>query len=117
MGIGLFKAGLDAEGWPIAIEVRTTGTNYAGDQQYRGLTAPPYFVPDYRCTQHIPTSHVPVVPRRATGSSTNAFYLESFIDELAHAAGKDPYLYRRELIARNPVFPEPGVGGFRQRDY
>jgi isoquinoline 1-oxidoreductase beta subunit len=34
----------------------------------------------------------------------NVFYLESFIDELAHAAGKDSYEYRRELIARNTLF-------------
>ena len=34
-----------------------------------------------------------------------SFYLESFIDELAHAAGKDCYEYRRELIARNTKFP------------
>ncbi|HEY3616782.1 MAG TPA: molybdopterin cofactor-binding domain-containing protein [Candidatus Sulfotelmatobacter sp.] len=34
----------------------------------------------------------------------NVFYLESFIDELAHAAGKDSYEYRRELIARNTKF-------------
>ena len=42
--------------------------------------------------------------RRSTGSGVNVFYLESFIDELAHAAGKDPYEYRRELIARNTNF-------------
>jgi isoquinoline 1-oxidoreductase beta subunit len=42
--------------------------------------------------------------RRSTGSGVNVFYLESFIDELAHAAGKDPYAYRRELIARNTHF-------------
>jgi isoquinoline 1-oxidoreductase beta subunit len=116
MGVGVFKAGLDADGWPIAIEAHSTGQEYGGDQQYRGLTAIPYFVANYRYTQHIPTSHVPCIQRRATGSSTNAYYLESFIDEMAHAAGKDPYLYRRELIARNPPSPKPGVGGFVLRD-
>jgi isoquinoline 1-oxidoreductase beta subunit len=39
------------------------------------------------------------------GWGVNAFYLESFIGELAHAAGKDPYEYRRELVARNPKYP------------
>jgi isoquinoline 1-oxidoreductase beta subunit len=73
-------------------------------------------VPNYRYTTHDPQSHVPVVPRRATGSSTNAFYQESFIDELAHAAGKDPYMYRRELVSRNPLPPMKGIGGFSQRN-
>jgi isoquinoline 1-oxidoreductase beta subunit len=109
-GVGLFKAGLDAQGWPIAMEVRSAG-NYGGDMQVRGLHAPPYFVPNYRYGSHVMASHIPITQRRATGSSINAFYLESFIDELAHAAGKDPYLYRRELIARNPS-NKGGVGGF-----
>jgi isoquinoline 1-oxidoreductase beta subunit len=116
MGVAHFKAGVDAAGWPIAMDVHTSGQEYGGDQQYRGLTTPPYFLPNYRYTTHIPPSHVPVVQRRATGSSTNCFYLESFIDELAHAAGKDGYVYRRELIARNPALPKPGLGGFLQRD-
>jgi isoquinoline 1-oxidoreductase beta subunit len=116
MGVGVFKAGLDAAGWPIAIEVRTSGTPYAGAQQWRGLHQPPYFLPNYRYTTHLPKSHVPVLFRRATGSSTNCFYLESFIDELAHAAGRDPYLYRRELIARNPAAPKLGVGGFERAE-
>jgi isoquinoline 1-oxidoreductase beta subunit len=111
MGVCVIRAGVDREGYPIAIEVRTAGTNYGGDQQWRGLTAFPYWVPDYRYTAHLPESHVPVDTRRATGSSTNAFYVESFIDELAHAAGKDPLAYRRELVARNPT-NRPGIGGF-----
>ncbi len=115
MGLGVLKAGLDADGWPIAIEVRTTG-DYSGDQATRGLTASPYFVPNYRFESRPRRFHVPFVQRRATGSSINCFYVESFIDELAHTAGKDPYLYRRELIARNPAPPKPGVGGFNQRD-
>ena len=117
ISVGLFKAGLDAEGWPIAIEVRNTGADYAGgDQQVRGLTAPPYFVPNYRHNFHpLMRRYVPSTTRRATGASANCFFMESFIDELAHAAGKDPYEYRRELIARNPT-DRPGVGGFNRRN-
>jgi isoquinoline 1-oxidoreductase beta subunit len=122
MGVCLFRAGLDADGWPIAIDVHnsqvawTSRTNMPGDQQYRGLSSPPYFVPNFRLTQHTPRSHVPAGFRRTTGAGPNTFYIESFIDELAHAAGKDPYLYRRELISRNPPEPKPGVGGFKYRN-
>jgi isoquinoline 1-oxidoreductase beta subunit len=106
MGIGRLKAGVDPEGWPIAIEVRSTGEDYGVDQQWRGLTtAFPYFVPNYRYISYSAQTHVPVTARRATGSSTNCFYVESFIDELAHAAGKDPYQYRRALIVRNLTNP------------
>ena len=98
MGVATMKAALDAAGYPIAIEVRTAGENYGGDQQWRGLSAWPYYVPHYRYTTHVPRTHVPANLRRATGSSTNCFYLESFIDELAHAAGKDPYQYPREPL-------------------
>jgi isoquinoline 1-oxidoreductase beta subunit len=119
MGVGLFKAGLDGQGWPIAIDVRSTG-GYGpnvggGDQQIRGLTSPPYFVPNYRYNWRHVNLLVPVGNRRGTGSCATCFYLESFIDELAHTAGKDPYEYRRELIARNPV-GKPGIGGFARRD-
>ncbi len=117
MGAGIFKAALDVQGWPIAIEVHNTSADwgYVGDQPLRGLTAPPYFVPNYRYTFHPIEQSIPTSTRRATGASANCFYLESFIDELAHAAGKDPYEYRRELIARNPI-GKPGVGGFNRRN-
>jgi isoquinoline 1-oxidoreductase beta subunit len=97
----------------VAVEVRHA-TTWMGDQGYRCLSAPPYFMPHYRMSVHYPTSHVPIGTRRGTGPGPNAFYMESFIDELAHAAGKDPFQYRRELIARNP--PKGGVGGFPHRD-
>src|SRR6266566_1183491 len=83
---------------------------------HRGLSAPPYFVPNYRLTIHAPKTHVPIGTRRGTGAAPNGFYMESFIDELASIAGKDPYLYRRELIARNPAEPKQGIGGFAHRD-
>jgi isoquinoline 1-oxidoreductase beta subunit len=62
-----------------------------------------YFVPNYRFSTHSTDFHVPVGTRRGVGQAANEFYRESFIDELAHAAGKDPYLYRRELIARTDL--------------
>jgi isoquinoline 1-oxidoreductase beta subunit len=117
MGIGSFEAALDADGWPIAIAMRTTGDRYdtsstpagtyrhaVAEQAVRGLHELPYFVPVRQYDVRTRNSHVPVGFRRATGSSVNVFYLESFIDELAHAAGRDPYQYRRELIARNTKF-------------
>jgi isoquinoline 1-oxidoreductase beta subunit len=117
MGIGTFEGALDADGWPLAISMRTVGDRYdrslipvgtyknmVSEQAVRGLHELPYFVPTLYYDVHTRNSHVPVGFRRSTGSGVNVFYIESFIDELAHAAGKDPYQYRRELVARNASF-------------
>jgi isoquinoline 1-oxidoreductase subunit beta len=45
-------------------------------------------------------THIPVSYWRSVGGSQNTFYMESFIDELAHAAGKDPLEFRRGLTDR-----------------
>ena len=45
---------------------------------------------------------VPVGFWRSVGSSQNAFVTESFVDELAHAASRDPYEYRRALLGKAP---------------
>ncbi|HEY6988878.1 MAG TPA: molybdopterin cofactor-binding domain-containing protein, partial [Bryobacteraceae bacterium] len=117
MGIAQFEAALDADGWPLAIKLRNiadlydrdlsrhgTYNNLVAEGAVRGLDELPYFVPTFFFDVHTQNSHVPVGHRRSSGSAANVFYLESFIDELAHAAGKDPYEYRRELIARNTEF-------------
>lgn len=100
MGAARLKAGLDSDGWPIAIEVRTAmqeggfGPDASFDVSSR------YYTPNYRYTNHTTKFHVPVGTRRGVGQAAHEFYRESFINELARAAGKDPYLYRRELLAR-----------------
>ncbi len=45
-------------------------------------------------------THIPVSYWRSVGGSQNTFYLESFIDEVAHAAGRDPVEFRRSLTKR-----------------
>jgi isoquinoline 1-oxidoreductase beta subunit len=52
---------------------------------------------------HSASLHIPVGTRRGVGAPAQHFYRESFMDELARAAGKDPYLYRRELISRTDL--------------
>jgi isoquinoline 1-oxidoreductase subunit beta len=118
MGAARFEAALDAEGWPLAISMHTTSDPYdrrlvpAGthknpvyEQAVVCLNELPYFIPTRYYEMHKLNTHVPVGFRRSVGWGVNAFYRESFIGELAYAAGRDPYEYRRELIARNPGYP------------
>jgi isoquinoline 1-oxidoreductase beta subunit len=103
IGVARLRAALDKDGWPIATEIRT-----ATDAEAPGATAgfdvaARYFSPNYRFSSHAARFHIPVGTRRGVGAPAQHFYRESFMDELAHAAGKDPYLYRRELIARTSL--------------
>src|ERR1700737_5647533 len=47
-------------------------------------------------------SRMPVLWWRVVGSSHTAYAVEAFIDEVAEAAGQDPYLFRRALLAHQP---------------
>ena len=67
-----------------------------------GLFSLPYRVPHLR-VQHVATRHdVPVGSWRSVGHSHNAFFAESFVDELAHAAGADPLAWRLAGLDRLP---------------
>ena len=103
MGLAKLKAGLDADGWPIALEVRTCmqRDGFGPDASFDVTSR--YYVPSYRYSSHTTRFHVPVGTRRGVGQAAHEFYRESFIDELARTAGKDPYRYRRELIARTSL--------------
>jgi isoquinoline 1-oxidoreductase beta subunit len=67
-----------------------------------GLLEMPYGVASHRIEQHRLELDVPVSVWRTTGHGPNNFVLESFVDELASAAGIEPLAFRRSLLTNNP---------------
>ena len=113
-GVNQLKAGLDANGMPVAMHFKVASQSVT--QRAFGLpkdTLDPFMaeaaVPGYNIanTQHdliIHDSGFRVGYWRAVSHSMNAFANESFIDELAKAAGQDPYAYRMKLLQGKPRF-------------
>jgi len=62
----------------------------------------PYEVPNFLVDWRELTAPVPVGWWRSVGHSQNSFVTESFLDELAFAAGQDPVAYRRKLLGGEP---------------
>ncbi len=62
----------------------------------------PYNVSNVRVSWSNVELPIPVGFWRSVGNSQNGFVVESFVDELAHAAGQDPYEYRRALLTDHP---------------
>jgi isoquinoline 1-oxidoreductase beta subunit len=87
------QGGLDAKGRPSAWLQRIVGPRIA-----LGGVDIPYAIPHLRIEQHEVDPGVPTGPWRSVGASQNAFMVEGFIDELAHAAGADPFEFRRGLL-------------------
>ncbi|RWC61924.1 MAG: xanthine dehydrogenase family protein molybdopterin-binding subunit [Mesorhizobium sp.] len=67
-----------------------------------GVHLPPYAIADYHVEQNYVETPLPVSVWRTTGHGPNNFVLETFLDELAHAAGKDPLDYRLALARNDP---------------
>jgi len=69
-----------------------------------GVADSPYLkeIPNHRVDLHSPKTGIPVLWWRSVGHSHTAFVMESLIDELAEAAGKDPVEYRRALLKNHP---------------
>jgi isoquinoline 1-oxidoreductase beta subunit len=110
--------GLDAQGQVTGIVTRTVSpsigyqknptpynTNPArvDSSAVEGLTTMPYGLPNLRIEWILDDSaRVPVSYWRSVGNSYNVFFAESFVDELAAAAGRDPVDFRRGLLTANP---------------
>jgi isoquinoline 1-oxidoreductase subunit beta len=110
-----FSAGLDAEGRPVAWSHRLCGSsiiarwappffqNGFDPDTVEGALEMPYSFPNVRLeyVRHEPKG-VPTAFWRSVGPSHNIFVVESFIDELAAAANKDPVEYRKALLDKSP---------------
>ena len=98
----VLRAGLDARGAPVAWSHRLVGPVGGSFLLTRGADELIYPVPHFRLERATVDAGVPIGPWRGVGPSQNGWVVESFVDELAHAAGKDPYAYRRDLVASQP---------------
>lgn len=91
------RALLDAHGRPTAWWQRLAGPRHA-----LGGVDVPYAIPHLRIERVEEDPGVPAGPWRSVGASQNAFPVECFIDELAHAARQDPLALRLQLLANAP---------------
>lgn len=102
--------GLDAEGNIAGWRHTIVGQSIMEDVPSGGIDPAsvegaediPYAIPNLLVDLHSPEPGVPVQWWRSVGHSHTAFVVESFMDELAHAAGIDPYEFRGRLLGDHP---------------
>lgn len=92
-----FEAGFDKDGKLIAIDYR-----FAEKQDPPEASQIFYDVPNVSATYAKDLNKAPWGAWRSVDHTVHGFFIESFMDEAAHAAGKDPYEFRRALLANKP---------------
>jgi isoquinoline 1-oxidoreductase beta subunit len=109
-------AGLDEQGMPVAWTHRVTGSSILARwlpaafkdgfdrDAVEGAAKPPYTLPNIQVeyVRQEPPPGIVTAFWRGVGPTHNIFMVESFIDELAAAAHKDPVDYRRVLLDNSP---------------
>ena len=110
-GFHHFTAGLDAEGRLTAFRDHfiTFGQNghVASSAELPRDHFPAGYVPALQFAQSLIPLDVPTGPMRNPGGNALAFAFESFLDEIAHAGGRDPLALRLELYGPARVLPAP----------
>ncbi len=112
----VLRAGLDASGDLVAWHHRIVGQSIITGTPFEpmlvkdgidatsveGASNLPYAIPNMLVDLNSPKIGVPVQWWRSVGSTHTAFSTETFMDEIAVAAGKDPVEFRRALLAKHP---------------
>jgi isoquinoline 1-oxidoreductase beta subunit len=107
------SGGLDASGKPVAMKFHLTSSSVTArlfppfvkdglDPFMLEAAAVPYDIPNQLADSLIYETGLRVGYWRSVSHALNAFANESFMDEMAHAAGKDSYEFRRGLLAQKP---------------
>ena len=103
-----FAGGLDAGGNPVAFRSHIACPSFAGLNHgvdfaaVQGIDDVMYDIPNIHVDYRVAEPGIPTTFWRSVGYSQNTFFTESFIDELAAAAGKDPVAFRRSLLKKSP---------------
>jgi CO/xanthine dehydrogenase Mo-binding subunit len=105
------SASLDGSGYPVALTHKIIAPSISGqkgqptpnnvDPDLPDEAGPVYGLPNYSIDYLMTETPVPLGWMRSVYALQSAFALESFIDELALAAGKDPLQYRLHLLAKD----------------
>lgn len=118
MSAAKFSAGFDKQGNLVALLITSVGEGPMSrlmpgfvknpdldNSVFEGTVELPYAIAHKRTNVvNVPVGQAPIGFWRSVGHSQNCFYKESFIDEMAHAAGADPLEFRLKLLAEQPRF-------------
>jgi isoquinoline 1-oxidoreductase beta subunit len=110
------KGGLDADGNIVAWDQVIVGQSFMKGSPFEkamlkngvdqtmveGASTLPYQIPNLRVSAHIVEAGVPTLWWRSVGSTHTAYATETFLDQLAEAAGLDPLAIRQKLLGKNP---------------
>ena len=113
MGVARFHAGLDAQGMPVAMDVRAMGEGPTGrlfgrkpdaadSSIVEGMAEKPYGIPNRRVAEVRHEYPAMIGFWRSVGHSMNDFFYETFLDEVADAGKQDPFELRRQLLTASP---------------